>query len=379
MGSLTEFVKAQAVAQGFDLVGITRPVPPPHFSVFKEWLAAGHHGNMAYLARERSLRRRADPREILPECRSILVTGTFHPPPPSPDQIPPTQPQIAAYARGDDYHDLLPSRLENLMQIVEGEFGEAFPYRIYTDTGPLLERDLGMMAGLGWIGRNSCLIHPRYGSYFLLAEVLLGLPLEPDPPQQKDFCGTCRRCIDACPTGCIREDRTLDARRCISYLTIEEKGAIPHSLRTSIGNWMFGCDICQQVCPWNIHFQRATSDPDLQPRPELAAPVLDRFLSMEQVNWKDSVRASPLERPRRKGLVRNAAIVAGNLQDPSAIEPLIRLLLQDEEPLVRGHAAAALGRFADPRCRRALMHARPIERDPEVQVDIQTALDHTAD
>jgi epoxyqueuosine reductase len=225
-------ILAEARRLGFVLAGVTTPDPPEHFSTFAAWLRAGRHGEMAYLASERSLARRADPRQVLPECRSILVLGTPYSAPPPAEAAQAGRGRVAAYAWGDDYHDVLAGRLQALVAFIEAQAGQHVPNRWYTDTGPLLERDLAQRAGLGWIGKNTCLIHPRLGSYFLLAEVLLGLELEPDPAWLPDRCGSCRRCIQACPTGCILPDRTLDARRCISYLTIELKGPIPEELRS---------------------------------------------------------------------------------------------------------------------------------------------------
>jgi epoxyqueuosine reductase len=215
---------------------------------------------MAYLATERSRARRADPREILPECRSILVLATPYSPPDialsgtseaREVEAHGLTGHIASYAWGEDYHDVLPARMKELVQFIETQVGGPVKHRWYTDTGPILERDLAQRAGIGWIGKNTCLISPKFGSYFLLSEILLDLALEPDSPFITDHCGTCTRCIEACPTDCILPDRTIDASRCISYLTIELKDEIPSELRDKIGNWVFGCDICQIVCPWN--------------------------------------------------------------------------------------------------------------------------------
>ncbi|HEY3475007.1 MAG TPA: tRNA epoxyqueuosine(34) reductase QueG, partial [Anaerolineales bacterium] len=264
---LKESIKVKSSELGFILAGVTTPDPPPHYSTFEHWLAQGRHGTMSYLAAERSRARRADPRQILPECQSILVLAT----PYSPPLHPPISAQetrhgnvnvsagmegreggqIASYAWGADYHDILPERMRELVQFIEDQAGGPIKNRWYTDTGPILERDLAQRAGIGWIGKNTCLINPKHGSYFLLSEILLDLALEPDLPFVTDHCGTCTRCIEACPTDCILPDRTIDATRCISYLTIELKEDIPAQLRDKTGNWVFGCDICQMVCPWN--------------------------------------------------------------------------------------------------------------------------------
>lgn len=247
--NLKAAIKSEAHRQGFQHAGLTTPDPPSHLEVYEDWLAAGHHAGMAWMAADRNRQRRADPRLILPECQSILVLGIHYQPPKPPKNREGLFGQIASYAWGDDYHDVLPERLRAIVSFIEKQVGHPIPNRWYTDTGPLLEREMGQRAGLGWIGKNSCLINPQAGSYFLVAEILLGIELPPDKAFNSDHCGSCTRCIEACPTRCILPNRTLDANRCISYLTIEEKGALPAALRSKIGNWVFGCDICQQVCP----------------------------------------------------------------------------------------------------------------------------------
>ena len=374
---LTLFVKEEAHRLGFTLVGITTPDPPLHFDLYQHWLEMGNHGGMSYLSSERALHRRADPRVILPECQSILVCGTMYLPQDSSASAPTSPVQISSYALGDDYHTVLKERLESLVHIIEARLNKPVKHRIYTDTGPLLERELAQRAGLGWIGKNTCLIHPQLGSYFLLAELLLDIPLQPDPYFPFDRCGTCTRCIDACPTGCILPDRTLDARRCISYLTIEEKQSIDHDLRGAIGSWLFGCDICQQVCPWNQRFAKPTEDPAFQPRPFLNQPAVADFLLLKPEAWREPLKGSPLERPRRKGLVRNAIIVAGNARDESATPFLAKLLRSDPEPVVRAHAAWALGQIPGREAQSSLQAAADQETDSIVQGEINQALSNS--
>lgn len=371
---LTLFVKDEAHRLGFTLVGITTPDPPSHFDVYQRWIERGNHGSMNYLSSERALHRRADPRTILPECQSILVCGTMVLPKDSSASTPTSPVQISSFALGEDYHTVLKERLESLVHIIEDRLNKPMEHRIYTDTGPLLERELAQRAGLGWIGKNTCLIHPQLGSYLLLAEMLLDIQLQPDPFFPFDRCGTCTRCIDACPTGCILPDRTLDARRCISYLTIEEKQSIDYDLRGAIGNWLFGCDICQQVCPWNQRFAKPTDDPAFQPRPFLKQPAVADFLLLKPEAWRKPLRGSPLERPRRKGLVRNATIVAGNTGDESTIPFLTELLRSDPEPVIRAHAAWALGQIPGREARSSLQAAANDENDSIVQGEIKRAL-----
>jgi epoxyqueuosine reductase len=371
---LTARVKDQARRLGFELVGITGPEPLPHIDVYKRWLSEDRHGGMSYLASERALAGRTNLRSILPECQSIVVVGANYltDRPHHDERIP--QARVAAYALGDNYHTTLVSRLRDLVSFIEAQVGGSIPHRIYTDTGPILERELAQRAGLGWIGKNTCLIHPNHGSQFLLAEVLLGIQLQEDDPFQHDRCGSCTRCIDACPTACILPDRTLDARRCISYLTIEEKAAVPRELRSMIDHWLFGCDLCQLVCPWNQRFSKATDDPAFQPRALLDPPDLEYFLTLSTDMWKKRLLDSPLLRPKRRGLVRNAAIVAGNAGDPNLILPLRQILLNDPEPLARSHAAWALGQIKEPRAIDALTTACRLEKDKTVIDEINAAL-----
>ena len=245
---LKERIKFKARQLGFTLAGVTSSEPPASYSVFESWLNSDMHGTMNYLAEERSRTRRADPKQILPECKSILVLAIPYSPLPLGEG---TGVKVASYALGDDYHDIIPQRLKLIVEFIEEQIGHSVPNRYYTDTGPILERDLAQRAGLGWIGKNTLLINPKAGSTFFLSEILLGIELEPDEEIITDHCGTCTRCLTACPTQCILPDRTLDARRCISYLTIELKDDIPEELRPLMEDWIFGCDICQQVCPWN--------------------------------------------------------------------------------------------------------------------------------
>jgi epoxyqueuosine reductase len=344
---LTQAIKNEARHLGFALAGITPPDAPPHLSTYENWLKLGRHASMAYLAEGRARERRADPRRILPDCRSILVLAIRYPDPKNdPDeQSTPGSGRVAAYAWGRDYHLVLPERLEALAAFIETQVGHPVAHRCYTDTGPLLERDLAQRAGLGWIGKNTCLIHPRLGSYFLLAEILLALELEPDLPFTTDRCGTCTRCIDACPTACILPDRTLDAGRCISYLTIENKAEIPAELRSQVGNWVFGCDVCQQVCPWN-KFAAEEYDPAFAPHPGVPAPDLKADQSLSPAGFNLKFKDSPVQRARRRGYLRNVAVALGNSHDPGAA-PALKAALADDEPLVRQHAAWALERIQE--------------------------------
>lgn len=372
---LTLAVKEQASRLGFSLVGVTTGDPLSHGNVFDDWLIQGRHGEMSYLNTPRSRQCRAHPERILPGCRSVLILGVRYPAPmkASGDSKRSLQGKIASYAWGVDYHKFIPTRLHALVQFIEAQVGHPITHRGYTDTGPILEREIAMRGGLGWIGKNTCLINPHHGSFFLLAEILLGIELEPDQPFVEDRCGTCERCIQACPTGCILPDRTLDARRCISYLTIELKGPIPPELRSLMDGWVFGCDICQQVCPWN-HFGTSTVDPAfdrllVQPDPDLVDELL---LSVEEFGHK--YRHSPLRRPKHRGYLRNIIVAMGNRGAPELVGSLTDALTSDHEPLVRAHAAWALGRIGNVPARKALQQAASKENDSQVMLEINAAM-----
>ena len=356
---LKESIKARAKQLGFVLAGFTTPEPAPHLKFYENWLARGHHAEMNYLATDRARAARANPRLLLPECKSILVLGVpYNRPHPNPSpkigrganqfdshlpqwgEGPGVRGRVASYALGEDYHIVLPPRLQSLVEFIEAQVGHPVPNRYYTDTGPLLERDLAQRAGLGWIGKNTSLSHPQKGSYFLLAEILLGLELEPDAPFATDHCGTCTRCIDACPTDAILPNRSLDARRCISFLTIENKGDIPEELRPKMQDWIFGCDICQQVCPWN-KFSAPEGDASFGPRAGAAATDLIATLALTPQSFNRQFKRSPIQRAKRRGLLRNASVALGNLGNEEAI-PALETARTDSESLVREHANWAI-------------------------------------
>ena len=361
--ALKQAIQTEARRLGFILAGVTTPEPPEHMSVFEDWLMQGRHASMEYLAEDRSCTRRANPELILPGCKSILVLAIPYYPPTAPEvsekkkshketlsslpleEKPTGRGRVAAYAWGSDYHLILPERLRALAAFIERQAGHPIAYRYYTDTGPILERDLAQRAGLGWIGKNTCLISPKHGSYFLLAEIFLDLELEPDLPITTDHCGTCTRCIDACPTECILPDRTLDAGRCISYLTIELKQDIPPELRPLTGDWVFGCDICQMVCPWN-RFASVEGDPAFKPREDLSHPRLLQELVLTPKEFNQKYKESPLQRAKRRGYLRNVATAVGNDGNREDI-PDLEKALKDTEPMVRKHAAWAIDRIID--------------------------------
>jgi len=377
--SLLDLLEAETQRLGFLLYGTTPAVAPPHLHAYQQWVSTGRHASMVYLAESRAVERRADPSLILPGARSLLVAAMRYF---APNTAPAAEDgealgRVASYAWGDDYHNILPPRLLELAAQIEKYLGRTLASRAYTDTGPILERDYAQQAGLGWMGKNTCLISSRHGSYFLLGEILLDAEIEPSAPFSTDRCGSCRRCIEACPTGCILPDRTIDAGRCISYLTIENKGPIPPELRPALGDWVFGCDVCQSVCPWNLRFASSEGHPALAPVPGVARPILRREIHLTPQDFNRKFRRSPILRAKRRGYLRSLAVALGNQADPAAIPDLEIVVASEPEPLVRAHAAWALGRMRSTRARRALDQALHNEPDPAVRSEIQAALDET--
>ena len=357
MDRMVSDLRSQALMLGFQEVGITSVDPSAHAGFFRDWIDRGYHGEMGYLARPDSVARRNDLRGTMAEIRSVVVVTENYFQPDSPG-VPedPARGVIARYARGEDYHDVLKTRLQDLLgwlhQTAQGR-GLAPGVRgfAYVDTGPILERELGLRSGLGWFGKNTMLLHPKRGSYFFLGLLLLDFPLPPDPPFQADHCGICRACLDACPTGALLgRDRdgapVMDARRCISYLTIELKGPIPRELRPAIGNRIFGCDICQEVCPWNQRFAVPASGTPYRAGPDTNGQALIELMGLSEGEFQARFSGSPVKRARRRGFLRNVAVALGNWGSREALPALARAL-DDPEPLVRGHTAWALGQLLD--------------------------------
>ncbi len=327
---------------------------------------------MEYLARQDAVDRRLAPTQALPGARSIIVVAlNYNLDDDGPVQEP-ARPVIARYARGTDYHKVFEEKLAELAGSLPELIGAEIRTLCYVDYGPVLERDHAQRAGLGWIGKNTVLINPELGSYLFLGEILTDAELEADEPFVADRCGTCERCIVACPTGAIIGPRELDARLCISYLTIELRGPIPRDLRPLIGNRVFGCDICQEVCPWN-RFVPETREPRFRPRDDVVGPELIELMELTEERFRELYSDTPLERTRRRGFVRNVAVALGNWADPAAI-PALERGLNDAEPLVRGHAAWALGRIGTGEARVALEARLEKEQDGWVIEEIESAL-----
>jgi epoxyqueuosine reductase len=333
---LSTLIKGQAYSLGFDLAGITSLGPAETAVKFDDWLAKGYAGEMAYLPRGADKRR--DTRLPFPGTTSAVVVALNY------DGTTSSGP-IARYARGDDYHDVMLTKLDSLHRWIESQLSREVRGKAYVDTGPILERDLACKAGLGWFGKNTNLINPEIGSYFFIGTLLLDLDLEPDAPFEADRCGTCTRCLDACPTQALVEPRVLDATRCISYLTIESRSAIPVELRESIGSLVYGCDICQEVCPWNVTFSRDLSAPELAPRADLINPDLDEMLLDDDDEFRERFRKSPIKRAKRRGLARNISIAMGNRGDPTDV-PALTGALADPDEMVREHAVWALEKLS---------------------------------
>lgn len=376
MSSLTDRVRGRALELGFDLVGFAPAQPSDYEAFYHLWVEKGYAGEMGYLVRPDALARRADPRRILPEARSVIVVGLNHYARDLPEEIrhDPSRGLIARYAWGNDYHAVMVPRLQELVSYIEAETGRQVACKVYVDTGPVLEREVAVRAGLGFFGRNTMMISPTMGSYLFLGEILVDLELEYDEPDTRGTCGRCTRCLIACPTDAFVEPCVIDARRCISYLTIELKGPIPRGLRPLMGNWIFGCDVCQEVCPWVHRYSCPTGAPAFRPWLRDAAPELLPLMEMTDEVFRARFRDSPVRRSRRRGFLRNVAVALGNWGDPMAV-PALSQALEDHEPLIRGHAAWALGRIGGQEARRALESTREAENDTWVRREICVALD----
>ena len=336
--SIEQLLKAQAYGLGFDLVGISPLGPMETADTFDAWIERGYAGEMDYLARGAAKRR--DSRLPVAGATTAIVVGLNY------GGREPSGP-VARYARGDDYHDVMSGKLDELHRWLESEICRPVGGKAYVDTGPILERDLARRAGLGWFGKNTNLINPRIGSFFFIGVLLVELDLVADAPFDADRCGSCTRCLDACPTAAFAAPRVLDATKCISYLTIEAKGAIPPEQRAQIGGLIYGCDICQDVCPWNVRFSRDVREEAFRPRDVLdgdARAVARTILSMDDDSFRRDFRGSPMRRAKRRGLARNAAIALGNVGTADDVPTLIAAL-NDPEPLVAEHAAWALERI----------------------------------
>jgi epoxyqueuosine reductase len=346
---LRSALAARAAQLGFNLTGVTRAEPSPRLDAYLRWIESGMHGEMGYLARPDRVIRRRDLSVILPEVRSLIVVGMDYHALNIPADVlnDPSRGRIAAYAWGMDYHDHLAPRMEQLAAWLRDAVGDgSFAHRVYVDTGAILERSHGQQAGLGFTGKNTLLINPRRGSYFFLGVILTTYPFaEYDTPHRESMCGSCTRCGVACPTNAFPRPYVLDARRCISYLTIEHKGSIDPELRPLIGNWIMGCDVCQDVCPFN-RFATPTHEPaffpqDLEHRLDRIAPKLVDLLQTDSAAFAERFTGTPIKRIGYERLMRNVCIAAGNWGSPDAI-PLLEEKARHPSPLISDHAQWAI-------------------------------------
>jgi epoxyqueuosine reductase len=366
---LTDEVRRQARELGFALVGVCPAVAPSGVSRLNEWLARGYAGEMGYLAARQAAY--GHPQHVLAGVRSIVMLGLPYYTAESGQPREGTG-RISRYAFGTgDYHDVIHGKLRQLIAVL-AELAPAARARGVVDSAPLLEREFAQLAGLGWVGKHTLLINKPAGSYFFLAALLTDVALDYDEAFTADHCGTCRACLDACPTGAFPQPYVLDATRCISYLTIELRDHVPRELRPGIGDWLFGCDVCQDVCPWNQH-PPASSEASFQPAHDANPIDLAALLDLDEAGFRSRFRHTPLWRAKRRGILRNAAIVLGN-QRASAAIPALERALCDAEPLVRGAAAWALGQIGGELARQALSSHRAFESDPAVQAEIAAAL-----
>lgn len=373
MSRLLDILRDAAAERGLDALDVA-PVQVESFPRFVEWLEEGHHGEMGYMARDPE--RRRDAGRLLEGARSVVTVAANYRTG-EPAELEPLHGRVARYAWGSDYHDVLKEDLDALASLVERETGERT--RTYVDTGAILERDFGARAGLGFVAKNTMLIRPNLGSHFFLGEILTTADIETDAERVKPGCGSCTICIDDCPTAAITEPYVVDSRRCISYLTIELRGPIPRDLRPLMGRWVFGCDVCQDCCPWNAHAHE-TAQERYAGRRERQAPHLPALLALSAQEFNARYRGTPLSRPKRPGLLRNACVALGNEANPEALPALLGAL-SDAEPLVRGHAAWALGALAPSggsrllsSVRNALESARG-DVDEFVRAEVTAALD----
>lgn len=366
----SELIKRLAREVGFDLAGIAPAVTPTGYHSFLDWLNQGYAGEMSYLERRKEAYEH--PRFVMSSVRSVLML-TLNYKTETPPEVTGTEARVSRYAWGTtDYHKVIRKKLKQLSRLIREQYPDC-ETRGVVDTAPLLERDFAQLAGLGWIGKNTLLLNKREGSWFFLAGLLLSDELEYDEPQQTSHCGTCTRCLEACPTDAFVEAGTLDARKCISYLTIELRDQpIPAELRPGMQDWMFGCDVCQDVCPWNRKAP-ISGETAFQPVETFTPVDACELLTLDEAAFQERFQSTPMSRARRAGLLRNAAIVLGNRGDETAVQALLGVL-NDEEPLIRGAAAWALGRLGAPTTVETLQTRLETETETDVIEELKQAL-----
>ena len=371
MKNISRLIEAEAYKLGFKLFGITQLIQPIHFDLYEKWISDTSCGEINYLASTRSLVFRKNPGRLLPNSKSIIIVGSLYQPViyDTNDHNSVINGKIASFAQGQDYHQKMLDNLKRLFLFIQKSIHESINAKLFCDTGPILEKEFGYMAGLGWIGKNGILISPIIGSFFNLGEIILDFDLIPTTHVPQDQCGNCHTCIDNCPTKCIQTDRTLQAYRCISYLTIEHKGIIERSLRPLMGNWIYGCDICQLVCPWNQKYiNRRYETKDIQ-----GVNLLEEiFISKGDFNLK--YKNSAIRHMKWNNFRRNIIIALGNFRESASIKTLREILLFDPDPKIRLYSAWALGQIGNMTARDILRHAKKQEQDVRVINEIESVL-----
>lgn len=366
-------LRRRARSAGFDAIGIAAAGRlDGDGAALHDWLRRGRQATMGWMARDPD--RRADPGRLMPGCRSVVALVSSYWPGGASRHGRPGTGRVARYARGRDYHRVLGSRLKELAAWLESVTGR--PARSFVDSAPLLERGWARRAGVGWIGKNANLLNRELGSWLLLGEILSAVELAPDRGPHEDFCGTCTACLKACPTGAIVEDGVVDSNLCISYWTIEHRGPVPPSHRPGIGDWIFGCDVCQEVCPWNQRFARPVPGERFFRRSELEALDAAELLGLDEAAFRARYSGTALMRARWDGMRRNACIVLGNLRHAPAVPELGRSL-GDPDALIRSHAAWALGRIGGRKASELLSRARELERAAQVLRELEQALEES--
>ncbi len=325
--SLENLIKAEAKRLGFSFCGITNAAPLNEFSRYDAWISNEYHAGMQFMASERHRKARSDPRLLMPEVQSILCLGWSYPLRSMEEISHSEKALIAGYVSDFDYHQLLPQLMEKIVDFISKRTKRKVIAKGFTDSAPILERELASRAGIGWIGKNSCLISPKFGSAFHLADLFLDIDLKPDPPFLYDYCGSCTRCVDACPTKCILPDRTIDSQKCLSYLTIESKNVLPENLRDLTGPWLFGCDICQMVCPWN---RKGITETNFSLLISFSYEQVVNLLRLTPAEFKQQFQHSAMSRVKWKGMIQNAITFLGNSHNPSCLDQIKPFLEQPE-------------------------------------------------
>ncbi len=369
---LSALIKDRAVDLGFDLVGISSVEGRyAEADFFKRWLGYGYSGEMQYL--ERGLLKREKIEEVLPGAKSIISCAVnYNTQNPRSTEVPQTETGwVSRYAWGDDYHEILQEMLAKLGDYLKGLCEREVRAKVYVDTGPVLEKAHASRGGIGWVGKNTCLINQRIGSWLFLGEIITDAELACDEPVQ-DRCGSCTRCIDACPTDAIVRPYVLDATKCVSYLTIELKGKIPFDLRKGVENNVFGCDVCQDVCPWNRDAFFSLKK-NFRPREKLLSPDFLWLMELDEDRFREIFRKSPVKRAKRRGFMRNVLVAVGNSENKKYIK-YVREMLRDDEPLIRAHAVWALWKLEGEDCFVELENMLVSETDEQVLEEIYLAM-----